>query len=122
MSRLDRKNAFVSRNSAGEGQIQSDLPAAGKFDIYLRQQLRIEQRAVFDAVGTVDAVTSAQRIERMLCSRVPRTGNGQSIDSPFIAQLRGPAQRQHATQKPNVELGLMRKPTKKEKRIGEEEW
>src|SRR3546814_12253320 len=73
-SRLVRKNAFFSRNSSGEGQCQSDLPAAGKFDIYLRQQLRIEQRAVFDAVGTVDAVTSAQRIERMLCSRVPRTG------------------------------------------------
>ena len=54
-------------------QSQPDLPPAGQFDIDMRQQLRVEQRAMLDPLRPVDAKARAQRIEAVLRAR-SRTG------------------------------------------------
>jgi len=44
-------------------QAQPDLPPTIQFNIDLRKQFGIEQRAVFDPVAAINPVTRAQRIE-----------------------------------------------------------
>ena len=42
------------------GKFETDLPPSGQFDIDLRQQFGIEQRAVFHPVAAIDTVAAAQ--------------------------------------------------------------
>ena len=57
-----------------------DLPPAAQFDINLRRQLGIEQRAVFHPVAAINAVSGAKRIERKLRPRMPFARQGNRVD------------------------------------------
>src|SRR4051794_24538639 len=51
-----RPGPLLNRNTAGLGnQAEPDLAAAGQLDIDLREELRVEQRAVLHSVTAVDA-------------------------------------------------------------------
>jgi hypothetical protein len=43
-------------------QAKADLSAAGQFNIQLRKQFSIQQRAMLYPVATVDAIASAQSV------------------------------------------------------------
>lgn len=66
---------------------KADLPAAGQFDIELREQLSIEQRAVLDAMAPVDPVARAERVQAVLGARMQRAGNRDAVD--HAAQVNG---------------------------------
>src|SRR5690349_12221095 len=87
---MERRNAHDFDDLLGPlgGELQADLQAAAQLDIDLRQQLGVEQCAVLYAVAAVDAVASAQRIERMLGSRMPAAGDRQRVDHPLERKLR----------------------------------
>ena len=71
------------RDAAGVGdQAEPDLPAAGQLDIDLREQLRVEQGAVLDAVAAVDPEAHAQGVEAVLGARMPGARKGQRVDHP----------------------------------------
>src|SRR6478752_1702805 len=69
------------------GERKADLPPAGEFDIDLREQLGIEQRAVEHAVAAIDSVTHAERVERMLGPRMAPACQHQRVDHPLERDL-----------------------------------
>src|SRR4051812_23813755 len=52
-------------------QAKADLPTTGQLDINLCQQLRVEQRAMLDAMAAVDPEPNAQSVEAVLGAWVP---------------------------------------------------
>ena len=72
--------------SSAEGQ--ADLPAAGQLDIELREQLRVEQRAVLDPLRAIDAEAGAERIEAVLGAGEFLAGEGERVDHPRGARPR----------------------------------
>src|SRR3546814_2570337 len=69
----------------------SDLTATGQLDIDLREQLRVEQRAVEHTVAAIDAETGAQGIERVLGARLALARDRERIDHPLPADRHPPA-------------------------------
>ena len=83
LAHSDRAGAGGNVGAVGVGdQAKADLPAAGQLDIDLREQLRVEQGAVLDAVGAVDAEAHAQGIEAVLGARVPGAGESERVAHP----------------------------------------
>jgi hypothetical protein len=97
-------------------QTQADLAAAHQLDINLREQLRVEQRAVMDAMRAVDAVARAERVERMLGARMPLSRERERVDHPRQADGIAAAPLQLAVEKAEVEPGIMRD----QRRVGDE--
>ena len=58
--------------------------AAGQLDVDLREQLGVDQRAMLDALRSVDAKANAERIEAVLRARMPR-GESSRTSAPVIA-------------------------------------
>ncbi len=54
--------------------------ATRKFRIDFRENFRIEQRAMARAATVIDAVSRAERIERVLLARMLAPGDGERID------------------------------------------
>src|SRR3546814_1233039 len=54
------------RYRSGGRETEADLPPAGHFDIEMREQFGVEQRAMLDAVAAVDAIAGAERVEAVL--------------------------------------------------------
>ena len=97
-------------------QLQTDLAPAGKLDIDLGKQLSVEQRAVLDPVAAIDAVASAQRIERMLGPRMAPSSDRQRVDHSFQRNFGMAAGAELAIEEAEIELRVVRD----ERRIGEE--
>ena len=62
------------------GEIEADLPAADQLDIDLGQDFRVEQRAVLRALGIVDAIAGAERIEIVRRTRMLAPGQREGVD------------------------------------------
>src|SRR5687767_3360275 len=62
------------------GELEPDLAPAAQFDIDLRQQLGVEQRAVLHAVTAIDPVAGAQRVKRQLGARMATLRQGDRVD------------------------------------------
>ena len=85
-----RTSRLLHRDAAGVGnQAEADLAPAGQFDIDLGEQLRVEQRAVLDAVAAVDPEAHAQGIEAVLGAGMARAGEGQRVDHPAACDTAG---------------------------------
>ena len=54
-----RRQCCVNHIDRSAGKFEPDLAPAGQFDLNLRQQFGIEQRAVAGAVAAIDPVTGA---------------------------------------------------------------
>ena len=89
-------------------QAEADLPPAGQLDIDLGKQLRVEQRAVLDAVAAVDAEAHAQRIEAVLGAGVPGAGERQRVDHAVHADRRAAATFELVIEEAEVEAGIVR--------------
>ena len=89
-------------------QRQADLAAAHQLHIYLRQQLRVEQRAVQHAVRAIDAVARAERVQRQLGAGVTLLGDRQRIHHPRHADHVAPAAAELAVEEAEVERGIVR--------------
>ena len=59
---------------------EADLPATRQLDVYLGEQLRIEEGAMLDAEAAVHAESCAKRVEAMLRPRMPTSSQHQSVD------------------------------------------
>src|SRR3546814_3754476 len=58
-----RRDIDRHRSGSGGREAEADLTAAGHFDIKMREQFGVEQRAMLDTVAAVDAVARAERVE-----------------------------------------------------------
>ena len=77
-----RSSRCCDRNAASFGdEAEADLPPAGQFDIDLREQLRVEQRAVLDALAAIDAEAHAQGVEAVLRAGVLRARASVSVST-----------------------------------------
>jgi hypothetical protein len=88
-------------------QAEADLPATRQLDIDLRQQLRVEQSAVLDAMAAVDPETHAQGVEAVLRTRMPGSRQRQRVDHPARANRRPAAQFQLEIKEAEVERGVV---------------
>ena len=98
------------------GKAEADLAPAHQLDIHLRQELRVEQRAVMDAVRAVDAEARAERVEIVLGAGMALLRDRQSVDHPRHADMRSPAARELAIEEAEVEGRVMRH----QRRVGDE--
>ena len=89
------------------GEFEADLAAAVQLDIDLGQQFRIEQRAVPGAVRAVDAITGAQRVERILGTGMAHPRHGDGIDHPAAIERGKPAAREFGIDKAEIEAGIV---------------
>ena len=79
-------------DASGVGdQAEADLAAAGQLDIDLREQLRVEQRAMLDALAAVDAEPRAQGVEAVLGTGVPGCARARNVSTIRLMQTDGPA-------------------------------
>src|SRR3546814_18396096 len=58
-----RRDIDRHRSGSCGREAEADLTAAGHFDIKMREQFGVEQRAMLDTVAAVDAVARAERVE-----------------------------------------------------------
>src|SRR3546814_6287830 len=58
-----RRDIDRHRSGSGGREAEADLTAAGHFDIKMREQFGVEQRALLDTVAAVAAVERAERAE-----------------------------------------------------------
>ena len=72
----------------GLGQNELRLTGTDQFNVNLGQQLGIEQRAVFGAMGVVDRVTDAEIVEPIGATGVLAAGDEQSVDHPLARDKR----------------------------------
>jgi len=89
-------------------EAQSDLPPAGQLDIDLREQLRVEQRAVECARAEVDSVARAQGVERVLGAGMLDPRDRQRVDHPAMVDHRPAAAAELAVEEREVEPGIVR--------------
>ena len=93
-STVDRRRDVVRRGRRAAvdqlgDQGKADLAAAGQLDIDLGEQLRVEQRAMLDALRAVDAEARAERVEAVLGAREWRAGRGRACRSSASVQTSG---------------------------------
>src|SRR5690606_30352748 len=103
------KSRQLGRCRAGiRRQGKPDLPAAGELDIDLREQLRVEERAVQHAVTAVDPVTHAKRVERMLRARMAPPRERERVDHTLDDDFGMAASTELVVEKAEIELRVMR--------------
>src|SRR5947208_11058626 len=104
-----RPRRLLDRNCASVGnQPEADLTSTGELNIDLREQLRVEQRAVLHAVATVDAETHAQSVEAVLGAGMARAGERQRVDHPMQADRRPAAAFELIIEEAEVEARIVR--------------
>ena len=103
-----RDGGALHRGRIVADERQPDLPPAAQFDIDLREQLRVEQRAVDGAVAAVDAVAVAQRIQAVLRAGVARAGEHDRVDHAMRADMRMAAALQLAVEETEIEARIVR--------------
>src|SRR5665213_963252 len=98
----------LTRLDDDSGQRKADLPSAGKLDIALRQELRIDQRAMLDPEAPIDSEPAAKRVEAVLRTGMPRPRQRQRVDHPAEADERARAQTELVVEESEIEAGIMR--------------
>src|SRR5688572_14316484 len=105
----NRRTADMDFSRVGIGnQAETDLPAAGQLYIDLREQLRIQQRAVLYAKAAIHAKACAKRVQTVLGAGVPCAGEDQGVDHPAHADDRPPAKNKFVVEEAEVEGGVVR--------------
>lgn len=99
--------AFHCNRGSVRNQAEPDLTPARKFDINLREQLRIEQCAVLDSLAAIDSEAHAQGVEAMLCARVLRPREHKRIDHSAHAHRSFPAPLEFEIEEAEIERGVV---------------
>src|SRR5204862_4612874 len=89
-------------------QREPDLAAAGQLDIDLREQLRVEQSAMLDALRAVHAEAGAKRVEAVLGAGKLLPGDGQRVDHPRGADERPAARFELVVDEAEIEARIVR--------------
>lgn len=76
-------NLGNTRLGADRCELQPDLPAPEQFDIDLREQLSVEQRAMMGPHRTIDGKAAAKRIKTVFRAREFASRNGECIGCAF---------------------------------------
>ena len=111
-----RRGGAGGRNRRFRGQFQTNLAPAQQFHIDLRQQFRVEQRAMLGTVTAIDTITGAQGVKRVLRARMFQARDLYRIDHAREIDDRESGHRQLCIQKSEVETRIMRD----QRRIAEE--
>src|SRR5436190_20210623 len=88
-------------------EAESDLPSTGEFDIDLRKQLSVEQRAMLDPLRPIDTVASAEGVETMFRARMARPSQDQRVDHPGHAHRTPAAAAELMIEEAEVEARIM---------------
>jgi hypothetical protein len=93
--------------AAIDGKLEPRLVTANELGIDARQQPAIEQSAMLVALGEVDAVALAKRIEAARCAGVPAPGKRQRIDHAVPPQQGTRAPVELGIEKAEIESGVV---------------
>ena len=88
-------------------QAERCLAAAKHFDIDIRQQFGIKKRAVLGAVGIVDPITPAQRIQAVGTHRMTAAGERQGINYQVRRHRRPANAFVFGIEKPHIECRVV---------------